>query len=296
MKTHSVAMAEPNLDANSTFALGGVRRIVAVIGMALLSTGCATSGNPKDPIEGFNRAMFAINDGVDQAVLRPVAVGYDTVLPSPVKQGVTNFFGNIGDVFTAVNNILQGKVADGVSDFGRVLLNSTVGLFGLIDVASDVGMEKHDEDFGQTFGRWGAGSGAYVVLPLMGPSSVRDVLGSVVDSNTSLIPQVNDVSVRNSLMALNLIDKRAGFLAADKVVEAAALDKYSYVRDAYLQRRNNLVHDGNPPREREDASIWTEEDVRRAAIVLKEMQLEPAKSEPISDATALGEMATLAAK
>jgi phospholipid-binding lipoprotein MlaA len=191
---------------------------------------------------------------------------------------------------------LQGKVADGVSDFGRVLLNSTVGLFGLIDVASDVGMEKHDEDFGQTFGRWGAGSGAYVVLPLMGPSSVRDVLGSVVDSNTSLIPQVNDVSVRNSLMALNLIDKRAGFLAADKVVEAAALDKYSYVRDAYLQRRNNLVHDGNPPREREDASIWTEEDVRRAAIVLKEMQLEPAKSEPISDATALGEMATLAAK
>lgn len=279
------------LNDTATASRGGarLRHSALALVLAVLLSGCATSGNPKDPIEGFNRAMFAINDGVDQAVLRPVAVGYDTVLPSPVKKGVSNFFGNISDVFTGVNNILQGKVAHGVSDFGRVLLNSTVGLFGLIDVASDVGMEKHDEDFGQTFGRWGADSGAYVVLPLMGPSSVRDAIGTVVDSNTSLIPHIDDVSVRNSLLALNLIDKRAGFLAADKVVDAAALDKYSYVRDAYLQRRTNLVHDGNPPREREDAAVWTDTDASRAALVIGQ----PA---PESDASTISDIATLAAK
>ena len=281
-QTHLIAARGPSAGAS-------VRHTVMALAASAMLTGCATSGNPKDPIEGFNRAMFAINEGVDQAVLRPVAVGYDAVLPSPVKKGVSNFFGNISDVFTGVNNILQGKVGHGFSDFGRVLLNSTVGLFGLIDVASDVGMEKHDEDFGQTFGRWGAGSGAYVVLPLMGPSSVRDAVGAVVDSNTSLIPQIDDVSVRNSLLALNLIDKRAGFLAADKVVDAAALDKYSYVRDAYLQRRTNLIHDGNPPRQREDASLWTDAEVSRAAAVIGQ----PA---PSTDVSTLGEMATLAAK
>lgn len=215
--------------------------------LVLLITGCATSANPKDPIEGYNRAMYAINDGIDQAVVRPVAVGYDAVLPNPVRKGVTNFFGNIADVFIGVNNLLQGKFASGVSDFGRVAVNTTVGVLGLFDVASDVGMEKHDEDFGQTFGRWGIGSGAYVVLPLFGPSTVRDTVGKVLDSQTNPVANLNDVSTRNSLLVLSLIDLRASLLPADKLVETAALDKYSYVRDAYLQHRINVVYDGEPP-------------------------------------------------
>ena len=264
--------------SSTSAARSNFGRVLGALSFALVLAGCATSGNPKDPIEGFNRAMFAINDGVDQAVLRPVAVGYDAVLPSPVKKGVTNFFSNVADLFIGVNNILQGKVANGVSDIGRVLVNSTVGLLGLIDVASDIGMEKHEEDFGQTFGRWGVGSGAYVVLPLMGPSTVRDTVGQVLDSKANPIPQLDDVSARNSLLALNLIDKRASFLAADKVVEAAALDKYSYVRDAHLQRRLNLIYDGNPPRERDDA--WLLPDTVGESVVVR--QTEPAVEPSVS--------------
>jgi len=228
-------------------ALRACKSFLPVLGMVLVLSGCATSGNPKDPIEGYNRAMFAINDGIDQAVVRPVAVGYDAVLPSPVRKGVTNFFGNIADVFTGVNNLLQGKIASGVSDFGRVVVNTTIGILGLFDVASEVGMEKHDEDFGQTFGWWGIPSGAYVVLPLLGPSTVRDTFGKVLDSQTNPVANLNDVPTRNSLLLLSLIDLRASLLPADKLVEAAALDKYSYVRDAYLQRRINVIYDGEPP-------------------------------------------------
>ncbi|MBP7079498.1 MAG: VacJ family lipoprotein [Rhodocyclaceae bacterium] len=226
---------------------GRGRRYLSALGLALALTGCATSGNPKDPIEGYNRAMFAINDGVDQAVVRPVAVGYDAVLPSPIRKGVTNFFGNIADVFTGVNNILQGKIASGVSDFGRVVVNTTIGILGLFDVASEVGMEKHDEDFGQTFGSWGIPSGAYVVLPLLGPSTVRDTFGKVLDMETNPVANINDVATRNSLLLLSVVDLRASLLPADKLVEAAALDKYSYVRDAYLQHRVNVIYDGEPP-------------------------------------------------
>ena len=226
---------------------GRGRRCLSALGLALALTGCATSGNPKDPIEGYNRAMFAINDGVDQAVVRPVAVGYDAVLPSPIRKGVTNFFGNIADVFTGVNNILQGKIASGVSDFGRVVVNTTIGILGLFDVASEVGMEKHDEDFGQTFGSWGIPSGAYVVLPLLGPSTVRDTFGKVLDMETNPVANINDVATRNSLLLLSVVDLRASLLPADKLVEAAALDKYSYVRDAYLQHRVNVIYDGEPP-------------------------------------------------
>ena len=226
---------------------GRGRRYLSALGLALALTGCATSGNPKDPIEGYNRAMFAINDGVDQAVVRPVAVGYDAVLPSPIRKGVTNFFGNIADVFTGVNNILQGKIASGVSDFGRVVVNTTIGILGLFDVASEVGMEKHDEDFGQTFGSWGIPSGAYVVLPLLGPSTVRDTFGKVLDMETNPVANINDVATRNSLLLLSVVDLRASLLPADKLVAAAALDKYSYVRDAYLQHRVNVIYDGEPP-------------------------------------------------
>lgn len=226
--------------------------IATLLGMSLI-TGCATSGNAKDPIEGFNRAMYAFNDGVDKAVIKPVAKGYDAVLPNPVRTGVTNFFGNIADLFIGVNNLLQGKVSDGGSDLGRVAVNTTVGVLGVFDVASGMGLEKHEEDFGQTFGRWGMGSGAYVVLPLLGPRTVRDTGGLVLDVATDPVAYIDHVPTRNTLLTLRVINDRANLLPAEKVIEEAALDKYSYIRDAYLQRRRSLVYDGNPPREAEDA-------------------------------------------
>lgn len=219
-----------------------------------LVTGCATSGNPRDPIEGYNRAMFSFNEGVDKAILKPVAKGYDAVLPDPVRTGVTNFFGNIADLLIGINNVLQGKVAEGGGDLGRVAVNTTVGVLGVFDVASRIGLEKHEEDFGQTFGRWGMGSGAYVVLPLLGPHTVRDTGGLVLDMATDPVVYLENVPVRNSLVALRVVNDRANLLPAEKVVEEAALDKYAYIRDAYLQRRRSLVHDGNPPREAEDAA------------------------------------------
>lgn len=219
---------------------------------AALLTGCATTNNPRDPMEGFNRAVFAFNDGIDRAAIKPVAKGYDEVAPNPVKTGVANFFGNIADVFVGVNNVLQGKVGDGVSDFGRFAVNSTVGVLGLIDWASDMGLEKHDEDFGQTFGRWGVGPGAYVMVPFYGPRTARDTAGLVLDVAADPVSNMSNVAARNSLVVTRLISERAALLPADKVIEEAALDKYSYIRDAYLQRRQNLIYDGTPPRESDD--------------------------------------------
>ncbi len=223
---------------------------MAVAALGLLA-GCASSGNPKDPIEGFNRAMFAFNEGLDTAIIKPVATGYDAVLPSPIRTGVTNFFSNIEDLFIGVNNLLQGKVPQAFSDLGRVVINTTVGLLGVIDFATDAGLEKHDEDFGQTFGRWGVGNGAYVVVPLFGPRTARDTVGLILDSAVDPVRDHKPRGTRNAALVLRVVNTRANLLPADKVVEEAALDKYSYVRDAYLQRRRNLIHDGNPPREPE---------------------------------------------
>jgi phospholipid-binding lipoprotein MlaA len=220
--------------------------------MAGLLGGCASSGHPKDPVEGFNRAVFAFNEGLDSVIFKPVAQGYEAVMPDPVRTGVTNFFGNIADLFVGVNNLLQGKPGQAASDLGRVLVNSTIGILGIFDVATSAGLEKHEEDFGQTFGRWGVGDGAYVVLPFFGPRTVRDTAGLVLDSMADPVSDIDHVPTRNTLLALRIIDTRADLLPADKVIEEAALDKYSYIRDGYLQRRRNLVHDGNPPREEND--------------------------------------------
>lgn len=229
-----------------------LKSALLVVALSGLLGGCATSGNSKDPIEGFNRAMYGFNEAVDTVLIRPVAQGYDAVLPVPMRTGVTNFFGNIADLFIGVNNLLQGKPDQAASDLGRVLVNSTIGVLGVIDWASDMGMEKHEEDFGQTFGRWGAADGAYVVLPIFGPRTVRDTAGLVLDMAADPVANIDHVPTRNTLLALRLVDTRADLLPADKVIEEAALDKYSYVRDGYLQRRRNLIHDGNPPREQAD--------------------------------------------
>jgi phospholipid-binding lipoprotein MlaA len=226
-----------------------ILRSLLILVSVLVLAGCATSGNPKDPIEGFNRAMFAFNDGLDTVVIKPVAKGYDAVLPSPVKTGVSNFFGNIADLFVGVNNVLQGKVSEGASDFGRVAVNTTIGLLGVLDVATEMGLEKHNEDFGQTFGSWGVGDGAYVVLPIFGPRTARDTVGLVLDMKADPMGDLDHVPTKNTLTVLRLIDGRAGFLPADKVIEEASLDKYSYIRGAYLQRRRNLIYDGNAPRQ-----------------------------------------------
>jgi phospholipid-binding lipoprotein MlaA len=215
-------------------------------------TACATTTANRDPIEGFNRSVFAFNEGLDRALIKPVAKGYEAAFPDFVRTGVTNFFSNAADILVAANNLLQGKPAEAVGDAARVIFNSTFGLLGLIDVATEMGLEKHDEDFGQTFGRWGAGPGAYVVVPVFGPRDVRDTFGLVLDLAADPVGNLNDVAIRNSLAALRLVSDRASVLPADKIIEEAAIDKYSYIRDAYLQRRLSQVYDGRPPREPEE--------------------------------------------
>ena len=222
--------------------------------LAALLAGCSTTANnPKDPYEGFNRAMFSVNEGIDTVVAKPLAKGYDAVAPLPVKAGVGNFFGNVGDLWGGVNNTLQGKVGDGASDISRLLINSTIGIFGLFDVASEMGLEKHDEDFGQTLGRWGVGDGGYVFLPILGPRTLRDTGGWIVDAYADPVRWgIEDIPVRNSTHFVRFVDIRASLLPSDKVVEEAALDKYAYIRDAYLQRRRSQIYDGHPPKNIDD--------------------------------------------
>jgi len=232
--------------------------IIAISLATSLLTACATSGNPRDPMEGFNRAMFDLNDGLDKAVIKPVAQGYESSLPAPVRKGVTNFFGNIGDVFIAVNNVLQGKLPEAASDVGRVAINTTVGVLGIMDFASDIGLEKHEEDFGQTFGRWGMGNGPYLVLPIFGPSTLRDTTGLALDLHADPVGHYHDVSARNVMIATRALNDRAGLLPVDKLVDEAALDRYSYIRDAYLQRRRSQIYDGDPPRENDNLTKATQ--------------------------------------
>ena len=221
-----------------------------LLGMVWLLAGCATDGNPQDPLEGFNRAMFEFNEGLDEVLVKPVAQVYDAALPLPARSGVSNAFSNAGDPMIAINNLLQGKPADALSDIGRVLINSTLGIFGLFDVATEFGLEKHEEDIGQTLGRWGVGDGAYLVLPALGPRTVRDTFGWVLDITLDPVWRFDHVPTRNTMTALRYVDARANLLPTDKVIEEAALDKYAYIRNAYLQRRRSLIYDGDPPRER----------------------------------------------
>lgn len=230
------------------------------IGMALLASctlgACATSGNPKDPYEGFNRAVFTFNDTIDKAALKPAATVYKKVLPSFVQTGVGNFFGNLSDVWSAVNNLLQGKGEAGMSDVTRVALNSTLGLAGVLDIASEAGMQKHNEDFGQTLGHWGVKPGPYLMLPLLGSSTLRDTVALPVDLKADLWQYKEPANVRNIGTAVRLVDKRASLLDASTLMEDAALDRYQFLRDAYLQRRESQVFDGEvPPRKHEPAEL-----------------------------------------
>ena len=222
---------------------------LAVMLLLCGAAGCATTASdPRDPLEGFNRAVYSFNDGFDQAIGKPVATAYRDVIPSPVRTWVRNFFANLGDLWIGFNNLIQGKPADAVTDWARFAFNTTLGIFGINDVASSIGLEKHDEDFGQTLGRWGFDDGAYLVWPIIGSSSVRDSIGLIPDYTFDPIWNHKPHGVRYFMATLRFVGRRADLLDASRILEEAALDKYVFQRDAYLQRRRSQVYDGNPPR------------------------------------------------
>lgn len=213
-------------------------------------TGCATNGDPRDPLEPLNRSIQSFNTTVDDVALRPIAKGYEAVVPSPLRTGVRNFFSNLDDVAVLVNNLMQFKGADASSDALRLAFNSTLGFFGVLDIATEMGLKKHNEDFGQTLGYWGLGTGPYLVLPILGPSNFRDTAGWAVDSLYTDLVAFNDSNdVAWPALSLRLISRRADLLDATRAIEMAALDTYEFTRDIYLERRRALVYDGKPPEE-----------------------------------------------
>ena len=251
---------------------------VAVAATAVLS-GCA-GPNPRDPYEGFNRAMFSFNDTIDKVALKPVATAYKNVLPSFVQTGINNFFGNLSDAWSVVNDILQGKGTQGARDLGRVGLNTTFGLLGFIDVATPNGLRKHTEDFGQTLGYWGVNSGPYLMLPLLGPSTVRDTVALPVDIAGDIWHYKDPVYIRNIGTVTRVVDQRANLLDASNLLEEAALDRYEFVRDGYLQRRESQVHDGEPdakPKKSPDAPDDKDnKDLKPAVTPASTAQIAPA--------------------
>jgi len=222
------------------------RKMALALTLASLA-GCATVQTPvkEDPFEGFNRTIFVFNDKVDQYALKPVAKGYVFVTPQPVRDSVTNFFSNIGDVYIAANNFLQLKVTDGVEDIMRIVINTVFGVGGLFDVATIAKLPKHTNDLGLTFGHYGVPPGPYLVLPLFGPSTVRDAVGSLGAYYVNPLTYVHPDGLSWALYGVNLVSVRANLLGASDVLENAALDKYSFVRNAYLQRRRYLLSDNS---------------------------------------------------
>jgi phospholipid-binding lipoprotein MlaA len=213
--------------------------------MVLGLTACATGpdAHPKDPLEPWNRGVYRFNDVLDTNVVKPVAETYQEVTPDPVRKGVSNFFGNIRDVWSSVNAALQLRPQEAVENLFRVGVNTTLGLGGVLDVASEMGIPRTRMDFGQTLGRWGVPAGPYLVLPLLGPSSVRDAAGTSVQFRLNEYTNFDDENLQNSLTVLEVVDIRAGLLRAGILLDEAAIDKYSFVRDFYLQRRQNQIDD-----------------------------------------------------
>lgn len=229
-----------------------IKNVLISIALTTTLVGCASTAN-KDPLEGINRGVYKFNDVADRAVIKPVATAYKTVTPSPIRKGVSNFFSNIGMLTTIINDLLQFKFAHAFTDAGRFVINSTFGIAGLIDVASMDNIEKRNEDFGQTLGHWGVDTGAYLVLPFIGPSTVRDTAGLVVDTVTSdpitYTHNIGEIRLHNQLRTAQLIDKRTQLLDATDIVDNASIDPYAFLRDAYMQRRASLVQDGLVPQE-----------------------------------------------
>ncbi len=243
---------------NNTHQLLTRGLLAFLVAFALMLGGCASTqslvkdarGGPGarlDPWENWNRKVFAFNEGLDENIFKPVATGYAKVVPQFVRRGVDNFFSNAADAWSAVNNVLQGKPEPAFTDVVRFTTNTVLGFFGILDIASEFGLEHHYEDFGQTLGRWGFGPGAFVMLPLLGPSTVRDTLALPLDRTASPALYISSGSYQFGIVGLQIINTRANLLGASKVIDDIALDKYTFIRDAYLQRRRSLVFDGDAP-------------------------------------------------
>ena len=237
-----------------------LKSMAAFAGMLLIAVlqGCATAPadnsaavlRPIDPYERFNRTIFTFNENLDRTVVKPVASTYRDITPAPIRKGVTNFFGNISDMLSFLNTALQLKPAEATDNLFRVTVNTFWGIGGIFDVASEMNIPRHSEDFGQTLGYWGIKSGPYLVLPALGPSTLRDSFGRLVDVAVDPVSSLGNVAGRNSLTGLRLVDTRANFLSAGDVLDQAALDKYTFSREIYLQRRRALI--GSDTQEKEE--------------------------------------------
>lgn len=260
-------------------------RCTAALLIALSATGCATMAE-KDPYEKFNRSVFTFNDAVDRNALKPAATAYKKVVPPFMQTGVNNFFSNLSDVWSGANNVMQGKIERGFSDMTRVLINSTFGLGGVLDIASDAGLARHSEDFGQTLGYWGVPSGPYVMLPLLGPSTMRDTAGLPLDIAAD--PWGYGVSARTQAVGtiVRVIDQRAVLLDATNLLEGAALDRYEFIRDGYLQQRKSKVFDGEGSRKEATAVRKDEDKVPDAAAIKAAYADEPDPTAPTKSVTA----------
>ena len=241
---------------NGKSALTEMMRRLSLLFLIALS-GCASGpqANPRDPLEAFNRGMYHFNDAVDRAVIKPVATVYRDVTPSLMRQGINNFFSNLQDAWSFVNNSLQLKGQAAGDSLMRFGVNSVLGLGGVLDVASEMRIERHTKDFGHTLGYWGLGPGPYLVFPLLGPSTLRDTAAMSIDAAGSLIAGIEHVPTRISTTALKLLNRRARLLEASDLLDQVALDPYTFTRDAFLQGRRSSVYDGNPPDEVDDAPV-----------------------------------------
>jgi phospholipid-binding lipoprotein MlaA len=268
-----IAGQKKNNQPLPSFRLHPVRLLFAVACLSAL-TACGTmknhSGeevatevrnNAKDPFEGFNRAIYTFNDKTDRYVLKPIAKGYRAIVPKPVIRSISNFFSNLHDPANMLYNFLQGKPKEGFSDLSRVIVNSTIGIAGVFDVATKMGLEKHNEDFGQTLAVWGVGDGPYLVLPFFGPSNIRDGASIPVDWYTYPTNHMEEHSTRDKMVVVEVVDKRAQLLDAGDILEqAAGADPYIFVREAFRQRRLSLIHDGNPPQATPPPGLFEEDE------------------------------------
>ena len=259
-----------------------MQKLVFLI-MLLMMSGCASTPGPAtegDPFESYNRAMFSFNESVDRTLFKPVSEAYKETMPKPVRKSVGNFFSNIDDAFVVVNDVLQLKIGQALMDFSRLVWNSTIGIAGLFDVASHMELPKHKEDFGQTLGYWGVGEGPYLILPFFGPSTLRDTTGMVIESPYHPVNQIEDPETYWAVVALMAVDARAELLSATKILDEAALDRYTFLRDSYLQHRRNLVYDGNPPRDPaldKKQNAPTKDDLELELELEQELQSAPAQ-------------------
>ncbi len=253
-----------------------IKMIMLLLALCVVS-GCASTN--KDPLEGLNRGIYKFNDVTDRYAIQPVAKGYKAVTPSPIRSGVSNFFSNLGTLTTIVNDLLQLKFAQAFTDAGRFVINTTFGVAGLIDVASMDNIPKHHEDFGQTLGYWGVGSGPYLVLPILGPSSVRDAGGLVFDTATSdpitYLHNTGQIRAHNQVRLVQVLDKRTQLLDATDLVDNASIDPYAFMRDAYMQRRASLIQDGLVPKDllQDDFEPADEEPAKSTAIPVNDQVL-----------------------